>query len=393
MATAGGNWKDLLKASGQGDVALIRYHLQQGVDPNFQHPEYFTCPIFDAVRNGHWNAVKVLIEEGNADPNCTEELSDQTPIEAAVESKHYEIAEYLNSILPTKFQHKFRKVLVTGGNRGIGKAIVEQLLNKGHRVVFTCRTDKAGASVRDELKAATRNPKVDYIRGDLSSIQSTLALAKAVQTYFPSINVLIHTAGVVWPTKKQLNADGLEVSFAINYLAPYLLTRELTPLLESNGPDSRIVFVSGSKLYILGKADIATTPVGKDFHRLLTYMHTQQCGMILFLTTARRLQGNGIAVNAVYPRAIRTGRGESAPRPCCTDVMLRVVTSVWSDPAEGAIGPVWLAESMEAGNLHGNYYDGNDLDTMPESVTDPRIQKDWEQWTRDFLEAKEGKMY
>jgi hypothetical protein len=81
---------------------------------------------------------------------------------------------------------------------------------------------------------ATRNPFVDYILGGLSSIQSTLI--------FPiHKNVFIHSAGV-WRTKTHLNDDGLEVSFGIIYLAPYLLARELTPLLESNGPDFRIMF-------------------------------------------------------------------------------------------------------------------------------------------------------
>jgi len=86
--SSGGNWKDLLKASGEGNSRLVQYHLRNGVDPNFQHAEYFTCPIFEAIRNGHEDIVRILIEEGNADPGIVEELTDQTTIEAALESGH-----------------------------------------------------------------------------------------------------------------------------------------------------------------------------------------------------------------------------------------------------------------------------------------------------------------
>ena len=389
MTTEGGNWKDLLKAAGEGNIPLIRYHLQRGVDPNFQHPEYFTCPIFEAIRNGHLTAVNLLVEEGKADPTILEEHTDQTPMEVALETKNFEIADYLNSRLPPQFQHKFRNVLVTGGTRGIGKAIVEQLLNKGHRVVFVCRRPEDGTRVRNEVIQATSNHKVDYLLGDLSSIQSTLNLAKSILSAFPSINVLIHNAGI-WPTQQELNVDGLETSFCVNYLSQYLLTRELIPLLKKNGPDSRIVFVSG-KIYKRGNADVAKTPYGKDFHPFQTYMHTKQCGAILFLNTARKLEGSGIIVNAVHPGVIRTGLGESKGNTwsCIISLLLRFVKSFWKEASQGALGPVWLAESRDAGNSHGNYYDELNLDVMDASVTAPAVQRDWEQWTIDFLHARE----
>lgn len=389
MTTSGGNWKDLLKASGEGNVPLVQYHLRQGVDPNFQHAEYFTCPIFEAIRNGHLEIVRILVEQGNANPNIVEDLTGQTPIEAALEEedcRHFDIVDYLNEQLPKEFQHKFQNVLVTGGNRGIGKAICESLLKRGHRVVFTCRLAQDGDAALKELKEATHNHKVHYIVGDLSSIRSALDLASIIRAKFPSMNVLIHNAGV-WPKAKQMNEDGLETSFCVNYLAPYLLTRELGPLLEGNGPDSRIVFVSG-KIYVAGHADITKTPFGTDFSPLKTYMHTKQCGVILFLNTARQYQNTHVKVNAVHPGVIRTGLGESETSWRCTNCLLGLVKRVFfRDPSDGAVGPVWLAQSQEAIDSHGKYYDELQLDSMTDSVTDPAVQKDWEQWTVDFLLA------
>lgn len=96
MTSNGGNWKDLLKASGEGNAQLVDYHLRRGVDPNFQHPEYFTCPIFEAIPNGHLNIVKILVEQGNANPNIVEELSDQTLMEVALQEGYHDIVDYLN---------------------------------------------------------------------------------------------------------------------------------------------------------------------------------------------------------------------------------------------------------------------------------------------------------
>lgn len=388
MATHGGNWKDLLKAAGEGDQALVRYHISAGggVDPNFQHAEYFTCPIFEAVRNGHLKIVQILVEQGKADPNIVEEMTDQTPIEVALEvGGRHDIVDYLNTKLPPDQQYKFQHVLVTGGNRGIGKAICELLLKKGHRVVFTCRSKGAGEATVKELQHDTKNHKVKCIVGDLSTIQSTMMLAKSIEETFPTMNVLIHNAGV-WPTEKQINEDGLESSFAVNYMAPYLLTQELGPMLERNGPNSRIVFVSG-KIYIVGQADLAQTPWGKDFNRFKTYANTKQCGVILFLNTVRRFQNSKVRVNAVHPGVIRTGLGESASNGSCLNCVLRMVKRFWKDPSDGAVGPVWLAQDDEASHVHGNYYDGLQLDEMIDSVKDLAVQSDWEQWTVDFVAA------
>lgn len=391
MTSSGGNWKDLLKAAEHGDVGLTRYHLRQGVDPNYQHPEYFTCPIFEAARNGHLEIVKILIEEGNANPNIVEDSSDSRPIEAALETGQHDIVDYLRTKLPKgETQWKPRQVLVTGGNRGIGKAICQLLLTQGHRVVFTCRSQTAGETTVQELKEATNNSKIGYIVGDLSSIRSSLALAETIKSQFPSINVLIHNAGI-WPTKLELNEDGLEMSFAVNYIAPYILTRELGSLLEANAP-SRIVFVSAG-LYALGNADLHKTPFGKDFGMFATYKNTKQCAAILFQNTIRQYndkQSNKVQVNAVHPGVIRTGLGESTNTWSLMDPMLRCFKRFWKTPLQGAAGPVWLAVSPEAEGVHGAYYDELKLSQMTGKVMDSAVQSDWAEWTKDFLARTSG---
>ena len=178
----GGDWKDLLKAAKNGDIGLAKYHLYQGgVDSNFQHPEYFTAPIFEAIRNNHLDMVKLLIEGDveNKDeqqqsssskpttsltnPQLIEEMTDMTPIEIAIKYERYDIVQYLNTQLPLDAQWKPKHVLVTGGNRGIGKSIVELLLRQQHIVAFTCRSKEIGEQVKKELinKRGTKKIIID----------------------------------------------------------------------------------------------------------------------------------------------------------------------------------------------------------------------------------------
>ncbi len=389
MTTHGGNWKDLLKACGEGDIPLVHYHLRQGVDPNFQHAEYFTCPIFEAIRNGRFEVVKILMEQGKADPGIIEELTDQTTIEVAVEAGQWAMVDYLNDKMPINQRHKFRNILVTEGHQGVGKAICEALLRKGHRLVFICPTSDAGDLTTKELKEATKNEKVSYIIGDFSSIQSVNRLAYSIQKNFESVDVLIHNARV-WPIAKEINDDGLERAFFVNYMGMHILTNQLGLMLEKNGPDSRIIFFT-DKIYAKGNADIQKTPFGKDFHRFRTYMHMEQCRVILFLNTARRFQNTHVRVNAVNSDAGGVEITPSGNYGCCTSLLLRLLYPTSKEPGEVVVGPVWLAESSEAGDSHGKLYDALRPHQISDSVKNPTILNDWGQWTVDFLAANEGK--
>lgn len=378
--STGGNWKDLLKASGEGNTRLVQYHLRNGVDPNFQHAEYFTCPIFEAIRNGHQDIVKILIEEGKADPGIIEELTDQTTIEAAVESGQFEIVDYLNSLLPAHRRYRFRNVLVIEGYHGIGKAICKVLLSKGHRVAFTCPSELDGDVAIKDLKATTSNPKVEYILAKVDTIRSVIDLAHSIQEKFSSLDTLIYNVEVQ-PVIKQVNEDGLESTFFLKYMAPCLLIHRLGPLLEKNGPDSRVIFLS-DKTFQKGHSDILKTPFGNDYHRRSTSFHTELCRVILFLNLSRRFANTQVRVMAVHPNVI-----PSDDWGCCgSSWLMRIFPNGLQNDANKLVaGPVWLAESPEAERSHGKYYDGLQPLALPDSVNDLKVLNDWEQWTADFL--------
>jgi len=391
---SGGNWKDLFKAAGQGNIALVRYHLQQGVDPNFQHAEYFSCPIFEAIRQGHLEVVRILVEEGNARIDVDEDLTDKTPLEVALEEGQHWIVDYLNKRLPPELQWKPQQVLVTGGNRGLGFAISQKLLSEGHRVVMTCRSKDDGERAIERLKSITRNNKADYLVGDLSTVASAKKLASLIAKEFPSVNVLIHNAGF-WPTHRMIGDDGFELAFMVHYLGPYILTRGLADVLRTKGRSSRIIFVR-DQACAHGRPTIEGTPYGKEFGMFSTYRDAQKCGMILFRNTARSFGDSQVRVTAVHPGRIRTELGNPRPVPGLPSAGLSEWCWGWycstsrvlaKPPSEGAVGPAWLASSTEAARVHGEYYHGvTPVESSADWTTASREEEDeWDAWTRNIL--------
>lgn len=169
----GGAWKELLKASEEGNLKLVEYNLSVGIDPNFQHPEFFTAPIFEAVRNGHLDVVRLLVERGGADPDLVEEMTDSSPLEVAMEERKHEIVDYLITKLTDEQVSAIVRTFVVTGVTVIGSTdepyrnadrddcVLKRILHSGHRLVIL--TDEKQDAVRTtSLKRETGNVKLDW---------------------------------------------------------------------------------------------------------------------------------------------------------------------------------------------------------------------------------------
>lgn len=349
---AGGNWKEMFHAAEQGDIELVHYHLKMGVDPNYQHPEYMTAALLEAIRKGHLEIAELLLQNG-AKPDIVKDFGTETPMAIAVAENNKAAIFLLNEYLPVEQQQSIgfqNEILITGGNRGIGKAIAKQLLEEGQKVVITVRDSGVGETVIEALKTETKNPHISFIEGDLSTIQSCKELLEKVKTQYANINVLLNNAGV-WMLEKQLNKDGLEKSFMVNYLAPYLLSKGLYSLLKKNQP-ARIINVNAG-LYIKGKLDIEKTPYGLDFGKIKTYATSKLCNVLFTLDFAKELEGSGVTINAVHPGVINTGLGDGPP---FLSKLVKLIKRFWKQPVEGAKAPTWLAIDEAVKGINGKYY-------------------------------------
>lgn len=256
--------------------------------------------------------------------------------------------------------------IVTGANAGIGYEIALSLAKKGLHVVMVCRNAARGKAALARIRATT-NANVELQLGDLSTVASTRQLADTLLERYAKVACLIHNAGI-WPTKKVINADGLELAFMVNHLAPFLLTQRLAKRLVASAP-ARIVYVSAG-LYIKGKVDLEQTPYGEDFGRIRTYCNTKLCSVLTLDRLATQFADSGVTVNMVHPGVIRTNLGDSGGP---VGWLLRQVKRSWSTPAEGAIAPVWLATAPEHAETNGVYFDEKTVMPLADNAKDKAL--------------------
>lgn len=243
-----------------------------------------------------------------------------------------------------------KSIIITGGNAGIGKAIAIELAKQKHHVVIVSRNAEKGSSALDEIKTISNNPMVDMIIGDLGDIKSTKDLAKNIIKKYPDISILINNAGI-WPTKLEINANGLEMAFMVNHMAPFILCHMLLPQLIKNKP-GRIINVNAA-LYPLGKVDIEKIPYGKDFGMTSTYINTKLCNIFFTQKFSETIQNSGVTVNAVHPGVIRTNLGIY---PGVLGSIAKIYKLFLKSPKSGAKPPVWLATSPEVAAINGKYF-------------------------------------
>lgn len=247
--------------------------------------------------------------------------------------------------------------VVTGGNRGIGYEIVKALALQGAEVVMVSRDAEQGRTALRQIQAEAPEVKVTVLVGDLGTISGTQQLANDLLDKPTGIDALINNAGV-WPTKKMVNADGLEIGFMVNFLAPFMLSHLLRKKLAASAP-ARIVHVNAG-LYVKGAVDLSRTPYGRDFSRIRTYANTKLCGVLTLAQEAALLANDGITVNMVHPGVVNTNLGQmDGPMGW----LMKQIKRSWMTPAQGAVAPVWLATSAGTADKTGLYF--NEKEEMP----------------------------
>lgn len=262
--------------------------------------------------------------------------------------------------------------VVTGGNRGIGHAVAAQITQLGHRVVLVARDGDRGRAALAGLHELD-GPRAELVVGDLADVAGVRDTAQALTEKCPEIDVLVHNAGV-WPSRRQLNDDGVEQAFCTNHLAPFLLNHLLEPTLLASG--TRVVQVSAG-LYVKGRADPERTPTGADFHPMRTYADTKLCNLLLLPLWARRWQDSGVTIDALHPGVIRTGLGA---RSGALGLLLKLVKLTWKSPDTGAGPVVRLALSDADSRRSGRYYVIDDETPLEPVADDPVLaERLWQQ--------------
>ena len=203
-----------------------------------------------------------------------------------------------------------KTVLITGGTGGIGKATAIGLAALGARVCITGRDHTRGRVAAADISRQSGNPAVDSLSADLSSQTEVRRLAAAVLGAYPRLDVLVNNVGGFW-AHRRVTTDGLEHTFAVNYLAPFLLTNLLLDRLKESAP-ARIVIVS-SNAQALGRIDFDDLQGATDYSGPRAYNQSKLANVMFTYELSRRLDGTGVTVNALHPGVVSTSFGAEDP--------------------------------------------------------------------------------
>jgi NAD(P)-dependent dehydrogenase (short-subunit alcohol dehydrogenase family) len=194
-------------------------------------------------------------------------------------------------------------VLITGGTGGIGKQTAIGLAKLGAHVVINGRNAERGEKALAEIREASGTNHVDLLLADMSLRDDVYNLAQAFKQRFSQLDVLINNAGHL-PQARKITKDGMETAFAVNVVAPFLLTHLLLDMLKMSRP-ARIINLAGGLPF--GKIDLENLQAQKSFSSFGVYSHTKRAMLAVSLALAKRLEGTGVTINVAYP-----GRAETA---------------------------------------------------------------------------------
>ncbi len=248
--------------------------------------------------------------------------------------------------------------IVTGANAGIGKITARRLAKMGATVVMVCRNKERGEDALNQIKRETGNDSVHLLFADLSSQFSIRKLAADFDTHFPALHVLINNAAIV-PARRMITVDGFEMQFAVNYLAPFLLTNLLHDVLVKSAP-ARIVNVSAS--YHKESPPINFDDLQRErepYDSRGVYASTKLATIMFTYELARRLQGTGVTANCLHPGVIETKLMQDflAGASPLSEERMAMIRKLTIDLEEGARTSLYLATSPEVEGVSGKYFD------------------------------------
>ncbi len=241
--------------------------------------------------------------------------------------------------------------LVTGATSGIGRVTARELAQMDATVVAVGRNRQKGEETVAEIKRRSANDKVEFMQADLSSQESIRDLARTFTDKYDQLQVLVNNAGGVF-SKRETTVDGLEMTFALDHLAYFLLTTLLLPVLERSAP-ARIINVS-SGAQGTGKIDFDDLQGAKRYSGWRAYSQAKLANVLFTYELARRLQGTGVTANCLHPGFVATGFAQNNSGALQALIKAGQVFAI--SPEKGAETSVFLASSPLVEGVSGKYF-------------------------------------
>lgn len=242
---------------------------------------------------------------------------------------------------------KEKIAIITGSTSGIGEETAKALAREGIQLVLPVRNMAKGEALVEKIRQLTGDGRADLFECDLSSMDSIRAFAREFNEKYDRLDILINNAGI-WEMKRSETPDGIEKTFAINHLAPFLMTNLLLDKLKASAP-SRIITVS-SMAHKGGKIRFDDLEGKRRWSWMGSYAQSKLANLFFTRHLARKLEGTGVVANCLHPGVVSTHLFDKMPQFLHGPMKLVMIP-----PREGAKTSIYLATAPEAQHFSGEY--------------------------------------
>ena len=242
--------------------------------------------------------------------------------------------------------------LVTGATAGIGKVAATSLAMQGAEVVITGRNPQKTRDTADQIKSETGNDFVTYLLANFQDLQQVANLAAAFKEHHSRLDVLLNNAGTYFDTRIK-TSYGVEMTFLVNHLAPFLLTNQLLDVIQGSAP-ARIINVS-SEAHKFDTMDFEDLSFEHGYFGFKAYARSKLANVLFTYELARRLAGSGFTVNAVHPGHVATDIWKN-DLAIFGPVIRFINRWIAITPQQGADTLIYLASSPDVAQITGKYF-------------------------------------
>jgi NAD(P)-dependent dehydrogenase (short-subunit alcohol dehydrogenase family) len=254
-------------------------------------------------------------------------------------------------------------ILVTGSTDGLGKSTAHDLAAAGATVLLHGRDPERGEAVVREIREETGNDRLQYYLADFSSLEEVHRLADEITAGYDRLDVLVNNTGIGvgrrGETSRDSSRDGYELRFAVNYLAPFLLTRLLLPILQRSAP-SRIVNVASAGQSRISFDDVM---LERGYDGMRAYTQSKLALVMFTFDLAEEIEDTGVTANCLHPASLMD-----------TKMVFETFGSASSSVREGTDATIRLAISPELEEVTGRYFDGQREARADEQAYDPEAR-------------------
>ncbi len=274
-----------------------------------------------------------------------------------------------------------KRVLVTGGNTGIGQATALELVRRGADVTITSRNAAKGEAARLAIQNAANDSDAGTIEVrelDLASFRSIDAFAERFLAEVPALHVLVHNAGLIQGERHETE-DGFEVTFGTNHLGTFRLNQRLEALVRTSAPARIVVVASAAHRRTRKGLNFADLQSRQHYDAVQVYSDSKLANILFTRELAKRLEGSGVTANCLHPGVVATSFNSVGGHGGLWGFVFRWLKPLLLSPAKGARTSVYLCSEPSVAAVNGAYFSGC-VETAPSraALDDAAAKRLWE---------------